>query len=106
MAPNSSSRRRNSWSRLVQWGIPISVVVLLLVCGLAATSRAAGLSVARDSAGESESAAWLVADRSAPAPPDRGREQYAYYLALSLLGLAMLSFGALALAGWRWPKDT
>lgn len=105
MAPNSSSRRRNSWSRLVQWGIPISVVVLLLVCGFAATSRAAGLSVARGSAGESESAAWLVADRSAPDPPNRGREQYAIYLALSLLGLAVLSFGALALAGWRWPKD-
>lgn len=105
MAPNSSSRGRNSWSRLVQWGIPISVVVLLLVCGFAATSRAAGLSVARGSAGESEPAAWLVADEGAPAPPDRGREQYALYLALPLLGLSMLSFGALALAGWRWPKD-
>jgi len=53
MAPNSSSRRRNSWSRLAKWGIPISVVALLLVCGLAATSRAAGLSATRGSAGES-----------------------------------------------------
>jgi hypothetical protein len=105
MAPNTSSRRRNFWSRLVQWGIPISVVVLLLVCGLAATSRAAGLSVARGHTGVSESAAWLVADGGAPAPPDRGREQYAFYLALPLLGLAILSFGALALAGWRWPRD-
>ena len=106
MAPNSSSRRSSSWSRLVQWGIPISVVVLLLVCGLAATSRAAGLSVTRGSAGESEPAAWLVADRGAPASPNGGREQYAFYLALPLLGLSILSFGALALAGWRWPKDT
>ncbi len=106
MAPNSSSRRRNSWSRLVQWGIPISIVVLLLVCGWAATSRAAGLSVARGSTAESESAAWLVADGGTLASPRGGREQYAFYLALALLGLAILSFGALALAGWRWPKDT
>jgi hypothetical protein len=106
MAPNTSSQRRNSWSRLVQWGIPISVVVLLVVFGLAATSRADGLSVARGSTGDPESAAWLVAARGAPSPPNGDREQYAFYLALPLLGLAILSFGALALAGWRWPKDT